>query len=64
MSKAENRAAAKAWHEYREQQRLEANRAADIVADVDELRHLRDYPILERRAFGTEANKLRSTTED
>ncbi|WP_234685298.1 hypothetical protein [Bradyrhizobium monzae] len=64
MTKAENRAAAKAWHEYREQQRREAGRAADIAADLAELDRLRRYLILGRRAHGADAEKLRSAIDD
>jgi hypothetical protein len=60
MTKAENRAAAKVWREYREQQRREAERAADIA----ELDRLRRYLIRGRRAYGADAEKLRSAIDD
>jgi hypothetical protein len=41
MTKAENRAAAKAFHEEREQKRREEWRAQAIAADLDELRRIR-----------------------
>ena len=64
MTKAENRAAAKAWREYREEQRRAAERAADIAADLAELDRLRRYLISGRRAFGPDAEKLRSAIDD
>ncbi|WP_298884157.1 hypothetical protein [uncultured Bradyrhizobium sp.] len=64
MTKAENRAAANAWREYREQQRREAERAADIAADQFDLGRLRGYLIFGRRAHGADADKLRSAIDD
>jgi hypothetical protein len=64
MTKAENRAAAKAWREYREQQRRDAERAADIAADLAELDRLRCYLIRGRRAHGADEEKLRSAIDD
>ncbi|MCW2219498.1 hypothetical protein M2232_003030 [Bradyrhizobium japonicum] len=64
MTKAENRAAAKAWHQERMRKRDEAARAADIAADLDELDRLRRYLILGRRARGADAEKLRSAIDD
>ncbi|MHC4043576.1 hypothetical protein [Bradyrhizobium sp. 23AC] len=64
MTKAENRAAAKAWHEERMRQRREEARAADIAADLAELDRLRRYLILGRRAPGADAEKLRSAIDD
>ncbi|WP_234685557.1 hypothetical protein [Bradyrhizobium monzae] len=64
MTKAENRAAAKAWHEYREQQRREAERVADIAADLAELDRLRRYLIFSRRAYGPDREKLQNANDD
>ena len=64
MTKAENRAAAKAWREYRQQQRRAAERAADIAADLAELDRLRRYLISGLRAHGADADKLRSAIDD
>jgi len=64
MTKAENRAAARAWREYREQQRREAERVADIAADLAELDRLRRYLIVGRRAHGADGEKLRSAIDD
>jgi hypothetical protein len=64
MSKADNRAAAKAWHEYREQQRRDAQRAADVAADLAELDRLRRHLIFGLRAHGADAEKLRSAIDD
>ena len=64
MTKAENRAAAKAWREYHEQQRREADRVAGIAADLVELDRLRRYLISGRRAHGADAEKLRNAIDD
>jgi hypothetical protein len=45
MTKTENRAAAKAYHQEREQRRREEARAAAVAADLEQLRALRDYLI-------------------
>jgi hypothetical protein len=50
MTKAENRAAAKAFHEEREQKRREEWRAQAIAADLEELRHIRHYLIFHTKA--------------
>jgi len=62
MTKAEKRAAAKAWPEYREQQRCDPERIADIAADLAELNRLRRYLIFNRR--GADAEKLQSAIDD
>lgn len=43
MTKAENRAAAKAWHEERERQRRELARTEAVKAELVELDRLRCY---------------------
>jgi hypothetical protein len=58
MTQEENRAAAKAWREYREQQRRESEPAANIAADLVELDRLWRYLIFNRRAHGADAEKL------
>jgi hypothetical protein len=45
MTKAENRAAAKAYHQERMQKHREEARAAAVAADLEELRKLRHYLI-------------------
>jgi hypothetical protein len=50
MTKTENRAAAKAYHQEREQKRREEARALAVAADIEELRRLRRYLILGTRA--------------
>jgi hypothetical protein len=52
MTKAENKAAAKAWHEERERKRSAAARADAIKADLIELARLRHYLIFNRKAGG------------
>ncbi|MDI3567609.1 hypothetical protein [Bradyrhizobium sp. Arg816] len=64
MTKAENRAAAKAYHQERMRQRDEEARAADVAADLVELGRLRNYLIFKRRAHGADAEKLRSAIDD
>ncbi|MFK4657712.1 hypothetical protein ABIF97_007646 [Bradyrhizobium japonicum] len=64
MTKAENRAAAKAWHQERMRKRDEEARAADIAADLAQLDRLRRYLIFERRAHGADAEKLQSAIDD
>lgn len=48
MTKAENRAAAKAWHEERERERHELARAEAVKAELVELGRLRCYLIKTR----------------
>lgn len=48
MTKAENRAAAKAWHEERMRQRAAGARAEAVKAELVELDRLRCYLIRER----------------
>ncbi|MCD9825322.1 hypothetical protein [Bradyrhizobium japonicum] len=64
MTKAENRAAAKAWHQERMRKRDEEARVADIAADLAELDRLRRYLIFGRRTHGADAEKLRSAIDD
>lgn len=46
MTKAENRAAAKAFHQEQEARRREEARKADVAADLERLGNLRRYLIL------------------
>ena len=50
MTKAENRAAAKAYHQEQEQKRREAARADAVKADLSELKKLRHYLIFGKKA--------------
>jgi hypothetical protein len=50
MTKAENRAAAKAFDEDRERKRREEWRAQAVAADLDQLDKLRRYLIFDTRA--------------
>ena len=50
MTKTENRAAAKAYHQEREQRRREQAHAIAVAADLDQLRLLRDYLIFHTQA--------------
>jgi hypothetical protein len=49
MTKAENRAAAKAWHQEQEERRREAMHADAVKADLEALAKLRHYLIFERK---------------
>ncbi|MDN3279500.1 hypothetical protein QWJ07_34905 [Frankia sp. RB7] len=64
MTKAENRAAAKAYHQEKRRKRDEEARAANIAADLAELDRLRNYLIFKRRAHGADGEKLRSAIDD
>jgi hypothetical protein len=50
MTKAENRAAAKAYHQEREQKRREEWHTQAVAADLEELRRLRHYLIFNKKA--------------
>jgi hypothetical protein len=50
MTKAENRAAAKAFHQDRERQRREEWRAQAVAADLEQLDKLRRYLIFDTKA--------------
>jgi hypothetical protein len=50
MTKAENRAAAKAFHEERERKRREQWRAQAVAADLEQLEKLRRYLIFDTKA--------------
>ena len=50
MTKAENRTAAKAFHQERERQRRDEWRAQAVAADLEELRRIRHYLIFGKKA--------------
>jgi hypothetical protein len=50
MTKAENRAAAKAYQQEKERRWREEARAAAVAADLEELRKLRHYLIFDAKA--------------
>jgi hypothetical protein len=50
MTKTENRAAAKAFHQEREQKRRGEWHAQAVAADLEELRRLRHYLIFDKKA--------------
>jgi acetyl-CoA carboxylase alpha subunit len=50
MTKAENRAAAKAHQQEKERRWREEARAAAVAADLEEIRKLRDYLIFRAKA--------------
>jgi hypothetical protein len=64
MTKAENRAAAKAWHEERMRQRDEEARAQAVAADLAELRRLRHYLIFGRKDLRADRQKLMTAIDD
>ena len=51
MTKADNRAAAKAYHQERMKKRREEAHAIDVAADLEELRRLRRYLIFGRKVL-------------
>ena len=57
MSKAENRAAAKAYHQEQERKRRELARAEAVQADLVELERLRRYLMFGKKA-GEPAHEL------
>jgi hypothetical protein len=50
MTKAENRAAAKAYHRERMQRHREEAHAIAVAADLEELRRIRHYLIIAKKA--------------
>lgn len=50
MTKAENRAASKAYHRERMQRHREEAHAIAVAADLEELRRLRHYLIFDKKA--------------
>jgi hypothetical protein len=63
MTKAENRAAAKAWHQERLQKMREEAHAQAVAADLEELRRLRHYLIFDKKA-GVRAEDLIDAIDD
>ena len=64
MTKAENRAAARAWHQLRMRQRAEEVRAEAIATDLAELGRLRHYLIFGRKDRRADREKLMSAIDD
>lgn len=64
MTKAENRATAKAYHQERMRKFAGEARVADIAADLAELDRLRQYLIFGVHAHGADAEKLRRAIDD
>ncbi|MFK4522161.1 hypothetical protein ABIF90_000142 [Bradyrhizobium japonicum] len=64
MTKAENRAAAKAYHEERMRQRAEEVRAEAVKADLAELGRLRHYLIFGRKDHRADREKLMKAIDD
>lgn len=63
MTKAENRAAARAWHRERQQALREQIRRAAVAADLAELDRLRRYLILEAKG-GVSSERLIAAIDD
>lgn len=63
MTKAENRAAAKAWHREKERERREAAHAEAVKADLAELAKIRRYLIFDQKA-GVYARPLIDAIDD
>lgn len=64
MTKAENRAAARAWHRERMRQRAEEVRAEAIAVDLVELGRLRHYLIFGRKDHRADREKLMQAIDD
>ena len=64
MTKAENRAAPRAWHQERMRQRAEEVRAEAVAADLAELGRLRHYLIFGRKDRRADREKLMSAIDD
>jgi len=64
MTKAENRAAARAWHQERMRQRAEEARADAIAADLAQLDRLRHYLIFGRKDHRADREKLMKAIDD
>ncbi|WP_375791060.1 hypothetical protein ACE102_01310 [Bradyrhizobium sp. vgs-9] len=64
MTKAENRAAARAYHQERMRQRDEEARARDVAADLTELGRLRHYLIFGRKDHRADREQLISAIDD
>jgi hypothetical protein len=64
MTKAENRAAARAYHQERMRQRDEEARAAAVAADLAELGRLRHYLIFSRNDLRADCGKLMTAIDD
>ncbi|KGT72944.1 hypothetical protein MA20_47320 [Bradyrhizobium japonicum] len=64
MTKAENGAATRAYHQERMRQRDEEACAWDIAADLTELGRLRHYLISGRKDHGADREKLMSAIDD
>ena len=64
MTKAENRAAARAWHDERMRQRAEDARADAVAADLAELGRLRHYLVVGRKDLRADREKLMKAIDD
>ncbi|MBB4391816.1 hypothetical protein [Bradyrhizobium sp. ERR14] len=64
MTKAENRAAAKAWHRERMHLRMEDARAEAVAADLAELGRLRHYLVFGRKDVRADRDKLMRAIDD
>jgi hypothetical protein len=63
MTKAENRAAAKAYQQEKEQKWREEAHAAAVATDLEELRKLRHYLIFDKKA-GVPTQELLNAIDD
>ena len=64
MTKAENRAAAKAWQEERQRQYREDQHKANVAADVEKLTEFRWYIMLHRKVMDVNADPLIAAIEE
>jgi hypothetical protein len=63
MTKAENRAAAKAWHAERQRQMRAEMHQANVAADIEKLREFRWYIMLHRKVLEVDADPLIAAIE-
>jgi hypothetical protein len=64
MTKAENRAAAKAWRDEWQRQAREEQHKADVAADIEKLTEFRWYVMLHRRVKEVDADPLIAAIEE
>jgi hypothetical protein len=64
MTKAENRAAGKAWHEERQRRAREDQHRANVALDIEKLTEFRWYIKLHRKVREVDADPLIAAIEE
>jgi hypothetical protein len=64
MTKAENRAAAKAWHQERQARYREEERRKKIAVDLERLQEFRWYFMLHRKVLDVQTDALIAAIDD